>query len=215
MDDWPPEALLDYVLCRRFDQRLGSFEDGWDPERILRDCGFVSIVDCESVLAFGDAVDGDPGDIVMRVAFNDGRRGGSREECLIPLPQGRTCLAQLRAMVQAELMVSGNHHWGDQFDVQNLSNALNLGILMCCNSLQLGGRQCFYNIGSQRENFPFWVCLWWREPTHFRLAQFAYQQSPAPVGDEVLSPAFRCFWRDADLPAVLRDHYRLCNRLAN
>ena len=212
---WSPEVLLDYVLCRAMDERLGNFPDGWSPRRLLITCGFECLLNCESVLAFGDAVDGDPGDITMRVAFTDARAGGAHEQRLLGIPQGRTCLEQLRASLQAELMVSGNHHWGDQTDVQNLSSALNIGILMCCDRLQHNRRECFYNIGSQKEVFPYWICIWWEEPVHFRLAQFAWRRPTEERDDDVLSLQFSCFWSDAALPSAMRAHYRSCNRMAN
>ena len=152
MDTWPPEVFLDYMVNRVLNQRLGTFPDAWNPEALLRQCGFECLVDCESVLAFGDAVGHDPGDVAIRIARADARRGGAaREEQILLVPQGQSMLAALRSMVKDEQVQLGNQHWGDQFDVQSLSSALNLGILMFCDELQLGGRQCLYNIGSQRE----------------------------------------------------------------
>ena len=124
-------------------------------------------------------------------------------------------LTALRSMVKDEQVQLGNQHWGDQFDVQSLSSALNLGILMFCDELQLGGRQCLYNIGSQREDFPFWIALWWKEPTHFRLAQVTYDSPRLLHNADVHDPRYTCFWSAAALPAVLRNQYRDCNRLAN
>ena len=144
----------------------------------------------------------------MRVAFTDARAGGG-------IRQGRTCLEQLRASLQAELMASGNHHWGDQTDVHNLSSALDIGILMCCEKLQQDGSECFYNIGSQKEQFPYWISVWWDEPVHFRLAQFAWRGTSTDHDEAVLSRNFTCFWPDAVLPLPTREHYRSCNRLAN
>ena len=216
MTRWPPEVFLDYVLCRVMDQRLGSFQDAWNPQELLQQAGFGELLHCESVLAFGDAPDGDPGDITMRCSFNDARAGGSAQERLINVRQGQTFLADLRAMVQQELMTNGNNHWGDQFDVQNLSDALDLGILLFCDQLQLDGQQCFYNIGSQRENYPYWVCLWWDEPRHFRVAQVSWEPRRTPDGHgHHLADGFTSFWSETDLPRVLREHYRECNRLAN
>ena len=108
-----------------------------EPQELLQQAGFGELLHCESVLAFGDAPDGDPGDITMRCSFNDARAGGSAQERLINVRQGQTFLGDLRAMVQEELKTGGNNHWGDQFDVQNLSDALDLGILLFCDQLQL------------------------------------------------------------------------------
>ena len=54
--------------------RLGVFPDAWDPELLLQWCGFECLAGCESVLAYGDAPDGMPGDAALRLAFTDARR---------------------------------------------------------------------------------------------------------------------------------------------
>ena len=53
--------------------------------------------------------------------------------------------------VQAQYRRLANHNWGTQFDAHNLSEALDVGILMFCDRAQAGGAQCLYNIGAQRE----------------------------------------------------------------
>ena len=119
-------------------------------------------------------------------------------------------LAELRQRVKAELKKSGNWHRGDQLDVQNLGEALDIGVLMFCEQLQDGGRQCLYNLGSQREDYPYWIALWWDEPVHFRLAQLSsYHTAGDAPGDE-----FVCFWSADKLPAALLREYKACNRLA-
>ena len=141
-------------------------------------------------------MDGDPGDVSLRVARTEARFGaGEREEHIEMVVQGRSKLAELRQCVKAELKRSGNWHWGDQFDVQNLSDVLNIGVLMFCDRLQYGGRQCLYNIGSQREDFPYWIALWWDEPAHFRLAQLSCTR--------LNDARFVSFWSAAELPAGL------------
>ena len=121
-------------------------------------------------------------------------------------------MAMLRENVMSHVRTLGNAHWGDQRDVRDLSEALDVGVLMFCDGLQSGGRECLYNIGATRDNFTYWVALWWQEPVHFRLAELSSAGSASHHGAE---PSFRCFWSDADLPADLRRHYRQCNRLAN
>ena len=108
-----------------------------------------------------------------------------------------------------------NWHWGDQLDVQSLSNVLDLGVLMFCDQLQDGGRECLYNIGGQREDFPYWIALWWDEPRHFRLAQLSYTGGATAAISNVHAAVFTSFWSAADLPPMLLAHYRACNRLAN
>ena len=101
---------------------------------------------------------------------------------------------------------------GDQRDIHDVSEALDIGVLVFCDGLQYGGHECLYNIGATREDFPFWIALWWQEPVHFRMAELGCVGHGH--GREADS-GFRCFWSDAELPAGVRRHYRQCNRLAN
>ena len=133
----------------------------------------------------------------------------SSDSCIVPFGHAR--LAHLRQEVGAHLSKLGNCHWGDQMDVQNLSQVFDVGVLLFCDRLQDQGRQCLYNIGSQREVFPYWVSLWWDEPFHFRLAQLAFAEPGAARG----TCGHTCFWADAALPSLLREQYRYCNRMAN
>ena len=85
-------------------------------------------------------------------------------------------LSLLRQTLQQELRKPGNWHWGTQFDVKNLSEALDVGVLMFCDHLQDGGKKCLYNIGAEREDFPYWISLWWQEPVHFRVAELKWSE---------------------------------------
>ena len=143
----------------------------------------------------------------MRIAFTVADPdAAAREERLICVPQGEVKYMLLLEDVQAQYRRLGNHHWGTQFDVNNLSQALGVGILMFCDDLQAGGQECLYNIGAQREDFPYWVALWWKEPVHFRVATVSYGAAPTRG---------TCFWPNASLPNLLRQQYQRCNRLAN
>ena len=136
----------------------------------------------------------------MRVARTQTHAGaGPRTEEIIRIENGSAHLAALRTRLQQELMKCGSWHWGTQFDVHSLCEAWNVGILVFCNTLQCNGTTCLYNIGSTREDYPYWIALWWHEPTHFRLALL----------DGV------SFWSDVELPPSLREEFRRCNRLAN
>ena len=214
LDAWPPETLLDFACRAASDFIRGDFEDRWDPDpvQMLKATGFGFLLNCESVLACGDAPDGDAGDIIVRLAFTDAvQGGGARREELIPVSQGYAQLAQLRNLIQAQIERPGNDHWGNQFDVNSLSMALDLGILLFCNRLQLGGRACLYNIGSQREDFPYWISLWWNEPVHFRLASIGYRNP----GEDCSNVSYTSAWTRDELPEPLWREYRACNRLTN
>ena len=140
------------------------------------------------------------GDILLRVARTQAHAGaGPRIEEIFRIENGAAQLAALRSRLQKELMKCGNWHWGTQFDVHSLCEALNIGILVFCDTLQCNGTTCLYNTGSKREDYPYWISLWWHEPIYFRLALF----------DGV------SFWTAADLPSSLLEELRRCNRLAN
>ena len=81
---------------------------------------------------------------------------------------------------------------------------------MFCDMLQQGGTQCLYNIGAERDNFPYWIALWWQEPVHFRLAELKTEEDGMREHGR-----YRCFWRAGDLPPALLQEYQRCNRLAN
>ena len=205
---WLPEAFLDYVLRAALDKRLGSFEDSWDPEKILLDSGFTCLKNyddalAESVLAYEEQLNGDA---KLRIAFTVAQAGAAvREERLVRVPYGCACYKNLLRDVQEQYEESGNSHWGTQCDVQHLSSKLNIGILMFCDRLQLNSTQCLYNIGAQREDFPYWIALWWQEPVHFRVAEVANEDQRS----------YTCFWSASELPESLLQEYRRCNRLAN
>ena len=206
---WPPEALLDYVLRACMDAQLGSFEDEWDPQQVLASTGFKCLIGCESVLAFGVEPNGDA---TLRVACTHARAGGGdrREEILL-LESGEAHLRSLREKLQEQLRRPGNCHWGTQFDVKSLSEALDLGVLLFCNRLQRTSTTCLYNIGAVREDFPYWISLWWHEPVHFRLAEVLRGGENA----DLKSATYTSFWSRKDLPPTLLAEYRRCNRLAN
>ena len=214
LDSWAPEALLDFALRAAVDYKLGSFEDQWSPHplQMLEDTGFGILQHCESVQAFGDALEGEAGDTVLRLAFTDARRGGGgRREELVLVCQGRVKLEQLRSSIQAQIVELGNVHWGNQFDVNSLSTLLDLGVFMFCDSLQNGGRECLYNIGSTKNTFPYWIALWWMEPVHFRVLQVGYPTSH----EDQSAMTFTTCWTQEELPAPLWREYERCNRLAN
>ena len=82
---------------------------------------------------------------------------------------------------------------------------------MFCDRLGNNSTQCLYNIGAQREDFPYWIALWWDEPVHFRLAELANSIHEQRPGHEL----YTCFWSASELPPVLFSEYRRCNLLAN
>ena len=207
LSSWTPENLLDYVLRASMDYRANVFEDGWNPENILNETGFSFLNDCESVLAVGEEYDGS---LTLRVArTNAHSNGGARTETIESLEDGRMLLKDLREKVQEELQTPGDKHWGTQFDVKSLSDALNIGVLMFCDRLQENGNSVLYNIGSEKQAFPYWISLWWDEPTHFRLAELTWHTDISTLA----SATYHCFGTAPLLPPTLLNAYRHCNRM--
>ena len=213
-ETWSPETFFDYLLRAAVDKQLGEFEDAWNPEWMMREYGFGCLIDnsgalAESVLACEEQ---ENGDAKLRVAFTVAEPGAAaREERVVSVPDGRENYKDLLRAVQQQYRKSGNWHWGTQCDVRHLSSKLNVGILMFCDGLQHNGAQCLYNISAQREDFPFWIALWWKEATHYRLAELRHEEDQSSVHKH----QYVSFWSAEDLPEELLQEYKRCNRLAN
>jgi len=223
LSTYTPEVLLDYALVACMQKRHASFRrpgeenifrDEWDPQEIMASNGFRRLqnrygVWADSVLSFQAEADGDA---TLLVAYTDARSGGgARREEVIRVTHGAVYLNDLREALQEVLSTPGNCHWGTEFDVKSLSEALDLGVLMFRDRLQHGEDKYLYSIGAERENFPYWISLWWDEPVHFRLAQLRHFGANA----DPRWATYTSFWRTANLPSTLFDQYRQCNRLAN
>ena len=212
---WNPEAVFDFILAEVARKTNGISDDEWDPEALLRRHGFHCLFNndntpSDSVVAFGpdahgyDGTDPDSysGDAVMRVEFTP--EAGVRQETLEHVPEGMWKFTSMRQELQGYFQILGNYHWGTQTDITNLCEALNIGVFLFCDSLQAGGNQSMYNLSAGREDYPYWIAIWWQEPVHFRLAEVCTD-----------SQGFRSFWRRAEVPALLWHEYQRCNRLAN
>ena len=141
----------------------------------------------------------------MRLSFSEAHRGGAHREETRTVEDSRECFFDLRKQLQAELRKTGNVHWGDISDVKALSDALDVGILIFCERLQNKGQNCLTYTGIHR-TFPYWICIYYEEGRHFRLAELSdVTESP--------SERFTCFWTGETLPPVLYREYEGCNRV--
>ena len=143
------------------------------------------------------APDCDVGDLIIKLASTPDQ--GVRNEDVIPVTQGEAHLRTMRQQLQEVYRQCGNYHWGDVNDLKALSDSLDLGVCMFCDKLQPRG--FLYNNCLDRGDFPFFVGLWWDEPTHFRMAELRMNAQDS----------FRSFWAIQDMPAALREHYDKCN----
>lgn len=206
---WTPEYVLNYALSATMQYKLylaaaaggnprarDEFPDDWNPPQVWRQCGFGALEEADTIVAF----QAEPsGDATVEVRRTQARPGGSRCDAVVTVPGGCAGLQQMRDELTAIHSRPGNCHWGTQTDVQSLSDALDLGILLFRNEPPAESRTCLYNICSQREDYPHWIALWWDEPTHFRAARVLGNVN----------------WPRTQVPQILQDQYALANRLAN
>jgi hypothetical protein len=201
---WTAESILDSVNTRGIAKRENVIPDGWWPFTLLRKHGFGCLVGCVTVDAVGDIHEDIQG---LSLRYTRGAEVGPHLALQEVVSGGRDKLAALVFELQEHLGRSGNWHWGDHFDVRSLSEALNVGILLFTNTAQKRRDDSvgfLYNIGCVREDFPYWIAIWWDGIRHYRLAR-------VDVGDG--QP--RSFWATTELPAALLSEYRRFNRLAD
>ena len=204
---WEDAALLNLLACCSLSERSGDWQDGWSPSRLLRTHNFGELVGCDAVRAVGPNPhpNADRDDIVVALTRSSAHAGAAAsDEILLPIPEGASYFAALKASLRDEFKVSGNHHWGTVTDCAAISEKLDVGMLIFVNNLQNGGTQCLVNVDASRGNYAYYICLWWDDPRHFRLAQ--YQESN--------SMPWRSFWKAEDMPQSLRAHYDICNHAA-
>ena len=94
----------------------------------------------------------------------------------------------------------GQTHWGAEDDVKHLSAKLNIGFLIFRDTLDSEDKQCLVNYHASRGDFPYWMCLWWSEPLHFKLASVQLTRGSTP----------RCVFLASEVPAPLKTHWTIC-----
>ena len=73
---WAPEQVLDFILSACMQQRINTHLDEWNPEALLTEYGFDSILHAESVLAVEEQGNGDA---LMRLAFTQAHFGAAEK----------------------------------------------------------------------------------------------------------------------------------------
>ena len=199
---WTAEDLLNYFVNATSDQRLGQWRDGWNPTELLHASQLSCIIGCETVQAVGTHLHGDPGDIIIsmrRANANPG--GGEPEELLTLVPQGETHIATLRSHLQDVFRTVGNMHCGDATDAALLVQALDVGIFIFADKLQRNNESCLCALALRNGKYPFYISIWWNEPSHFRSFRMRTDQSKR----------FPSVWTAAEIPVFLREQYDLMN----
>ena len=200
LEHWTAEDLLNYFVNATSDQRLGQWRDNWDPTALLHASQLSCIIGCETVQAVGIDSHGDQGDIIIslrRAHANPG--GGGAEELLIPVTQGETHIATLRSHLQDVFGTVGNTHWGDATDAALLIQALDVGIFIFANKLQRNRESCLCSLALRHGKYPFYISIWWDEPSHFRSFRMRTD----------VSKTFPSVWTAAEVPVFLREQLSL------
>ena len=150
---WEDADLLNLLACYSLHEQCGRWEDGWSPSRLLHDHNFGELVGCDAVRAIGrnPSPEADSGDLIVAVTRSAAHAGGAASaEMLLPIPQGESFFAALKASLQKEFEVCGNHHWGTVTDCAAISEKLDVGMLIFANNLQSRGTQCLVNVDAIR-----------------------------------------------------------------
>ena len=208
-DMWAAESdeyVVNYVACAARLADHNDWLDDWSPSAALaqQQLGFLCAPGSSdiTVKAIGPSMCGDSGDLVFAVACTQAHSGGGvTHDQYVPVPQGVSALAGLRSTVREHLATCGHRHRGATEDVKYLSERLNIGFLIFRENLTPDGRQCLLNYHAARADYPYWMCVWWLEPSHFRLAAMR----PTPESDLcTIFPA-------SEVPGSVKSHWTLCN----
>ena len=183
-------------------QRLGEWDDHWNPRDLLLRNNFGSILEADAVRALGADPEGGPSDIILSIDHSVAEPGaGDRADRLIHMTDGEVHLPLLLGDLQAVFATTGNVHWGDTTDAQLLCDALNLGFFMFADRLQGEGANCLCALDLLRGDFPFFINLWWEEPVHFRAAELQHAEA---IG-------FQMCYAQQEVPEFLRAQYNAAN----
>jgi hypothetical protein len=193
LESLTPEELLEILVGSVQSWRGNSWQEEWNPVEILISCGLSTLLYADTVEAVGPNEDGQPGDIV--VSF---RRQGQLE--LIAISNGMECLHKLKITLQDVYKTCGNLHWGDAVDIRALADSLDVGFVVFVSEEQ-GINQWIQYVNYRRADYPFWMFLYWEEPSHYRLVQV--RTSGADLGIS--------FCALSQMPAFIRQHFNLCH----
>ena len=201
---WKDMDFLNFLVCACLQEQTRTWRDGWSPTQLLRAHTFDGLIGCDAVRAVGvnPSPGADSGDIIIALTRTTAQVGGAvSTEIFLPVPQGESLLVALRAAVQDEFRICGDHHWGTITDCAAISERLDVGMLIFADNLQDNGTKCLANVDALRGNHAYYIALWWEDPVHFRLARYR----------ESSSLPWHSFWAADDIPVSVRKHYNLCN----
>ena len=105
----------------------------------------------------------------------------------------------------------GNKHWGTPTDIAMISKSLSLGFIIFA-SRCFGNGRWIAGLNLETADYPYWICLYnkwiplgdgvnWA-PMHFQVAEYRLGSRSGDAAS---------FFKIADLPPLLIEHYNLCN----
>ena len=144
----------------------------------------------------------DPGDDPGALSVLARSRG---DDVTTRVEDGQSKFQSLRQSCEEQLSIMGNHPWGTVTVVVMLSEALNLGLIIMSDIVQLQGSQnqrWIFGLNLERADFPHWLILYNLASANFQLLM------SKPIdgnGDKT------CVFSAAQVPDSLRAHWKLCN----
>lgn len=106
-------------------------------------------------------------------------------------------LEQLKTAVKQQIMTPGNHHWGVDLDIINISNILGIGIIV----LRSRGNPLIYCLSNDNSKFNYYMLIYNQDGAHYQLG----------VLKNMSNNSEHSFYRCDHLPSWFRDEFnRLC-----
>ena len=190
-----PEIFLNIILSSMNSERIGIWEDGWSPAKVLKGAGFAFLVTANAnvVEAMGENEDGAPGDMLVR--YTNGT-----DSLVHVLKNGAVRLTQLQEHIRNIWSTPGNTHWGTVTDAAMLSLALRLGFVIF-SSQEQGVERWIKGTNMEDATFPYWGLIYCINDQHFQVAE------AQPVGARKRA----MYFERETLPASIVAHYNHCN----
>ena len=190
-----PEIFLNIILSSMNSERIGIWEDGWSPAKVLKGTGFAFLATANAnvVEAVGENEDGAPGDMLVR--YTNGT-----DSLVHVLKDGVGRLAQLQEHIRNIWSTPGNTHWGTATDAAMLSLTLRLGLVIFASHEQ-GVERWIKGTNMEDATFPYWGLIYCINDQHFQVAE------AVPVG----TTRRAMYFERETLPASIVAHYNHCN----
>ena len=121
----------------------------------------------------------------------------NQEEKYVQLIVRSDELENLKTEVKNQIMTTGNHHWGVDLDITNISNTLGIGIIVLKNR----GNPLIYCLPSDYTRFNYYMLIYNKEGSHYQLGILKNKTNNQE----------NCYYSCRDLPIWLKSEFnRLC-----